>query len=471
MSDEEGGGGGSGDDDDGKNGSLAGLVGSGGLVGLHGSSGSSLVSSARARVLSSPPLSTLLASSISPALVFELSSREKRARRATMTTHHFACQLPMFMPVGTQGSVKGLTALDLENARVQLILGNTYHLEQRPGSALIETMGGLHNFVSWKQAMLTDSGGFQMVSLSDLLEVSEHAVTFQDPATGNTTTLTPEHCMQVQNRIGADIMMALDDVVSSTANDPKRYEEATYRTTRWLKRCIAAHKRTDRQSLFGIVQGGLDLALRRKSCEELVPLNLPGYAVGGLSGGEDKANFWRGVDASLELLPENKPRYVMGVGYPVDIVVCVALGADMFDCVYPTRTARFGTAMVSSGLLKLRSRSFANDMRPIEAGCDCATCKRYTRAYLHTIVTREPVASSLVSVHNVRYMMRLMEQIREAIENNRFEAFVQQFMRKQFPRVRANDDYAVPYEKMEEDGRAPVWVREALAKAGIALKS
>ncbi|KDO81050.1 hypothetical protein CISIN_1g0377181mg, partial [Citrus sinensis] len=259
------------------------------------------------------------------ALRFEVLGRFNRARAAQLTLPHFVCQTPLFMPVGTQGTIKGLTTDQLEEIGCQIILGNTYHLALRPTSELIDELGGLHKFMNWPRALLTDSGGFQMVSLLHLADITEKGVTFQSPVDGKPMLLTPEESIQIQNRIGADIIMALDDVVRTT---------------------ITAHKRPHEQNLFGIVQGGLDPVLRDICVRGLVDRNLPGYAIGGLAGGEDKDSFWRVVAQCTAALPEDKPRYVMGVGYPLDIVVCSALGADMYDCVYPTRTARFGTALV-----------------------------------------------------------------------------------------------------------------------------
>ena len=288
------------------------------------------------------------------ALTFEVLSRFNRARVARMVLPHFVCETPMFMPVGTQGSVKGLTSQQLETLGCQVILGNTYHLENRPGSELVASAGGMHAFMNWRRGMLTDSGGFQMVSLLHLAEITEQGVTFQSPVDGAPMLLTPEHSIGIQNRIGADIIMALDDVVPALEASAARFEEAAHRTLRWIDRCVAAHARPSEQSLFGIVQGGTDARLRQLCLEGLVSRDLPGYAIGGLVGGEDKAAFWRTVAQCAAALPPGKPRYVMGVGYPLDIVVCSALGADMYDSVYPTRTGRFGTALVPEGTLRLR---------------------------------------------------------------------------------------------------------------------
>ncbi|XP_057815980.1 uncharacterized protein LOC131029476 isoform X4 [Cryptomeria japonica] len=353
------------------------------------------------------------------------------------------------MPVGTQGTIKGLANDQLEEIGCQIILGNTYHLALRPGADLIDELGGLHKFMNWSRALLTDSGGFQMVSLLHLADITEKGVTFQSPVDGKPMLLTPEESIHIQNKIGADIIMALDDVVKTTITGP-RVEEATYRTLRWIDRCIAAHERPAEQNLFGIVQGGLDPVLRDICVRGLVARDLPGYAIGGLSGGEDKDSFWRVVAQCTAGLPEDKPRYVMGVGYPLDIVVCSALGADMYDCVYPTRTARFGTALVPEGVLKLKHAAMASDCRPIDPTCSCMVCKRYSRAYIHSIVTKDAMGSQLLSYHNLAYMMKLSKDLHSSILGGCFPEFVQGFLQTQFPR-----------------GDVPEWVCNAMEVAGI----
>ncbi|KAI0241518.1 Queuine tRNA-ribosyltransferase catalytic subunit 1 [Lamellibrachia satsuma] len=327
------------------------------------------------------------------------------------------------MPVGTQGTLKGITPDQLEELNCQIILGNTYHLGHRPGPKLISEVGGLHNFMQWNRGLLTDSGGFQMVSLLDLSEMTEEGVKFVSPHDNSVMMLTPEKSIEIQNDIGADIIMQLDDVVSSTTTG-SRVVEAMHRSIRWLDRCIKAHKRPDKQNLFGIVQGGLDAELRTECANEMVKRDVPGFAIGGLSGGEEKCHLWRMVTLSTDILPKEKPRYLMGVGFAVDLVVCVALGCDMFDCVYPTRTARFGRALVRSGQLQLKSQRYATDMRPIDADCTCLTCRTYSRAYLHSIVTHESVSCSLLSLHNVAFQMKLMADIRQSIRDDRFPQFV-----------------------------------------------
>ncbi|KAL6578368.1 hypothetical protein OROMI_010696 [Orobanche minor] len=397
--------------------------------------------------------------------------RFNRARAAQLTLPHFVCQTPLFMPVGTQGTIKGLTTSQLEEIGCQIILGNTYHLALRPTSELIDELGGLHRFMNWPRALLTDSGGFQMVSLLHLADITEKGVTFQSPVDGKPMLLTPEESIQIQclfswdfikvlngveqlkNRIGADIIMALDDVVKTTITGP-RIEEAMYRTLRWIDRCIAAHKRPHDQNLFGIVQGGLDPVLRDICVKGLVERDLPGYAIGGLAGGEDKDSFWRVVAQCTAALPEDKPRYVMGVGYPLDIVVCSALGADMYDCVYPTRTARFGTALVPEGVLKLKQQAMADDIRPIDPMCECMVCKKYSRAYLHCLVTKDAMGSQLLSYHNLFYMSKLSRDLHSSIVEGRFPQFVCKFLQNMFPK-----------------GDIPQWVCNAMDVAGIDISS
>lgn len=374
-----------------------------------------------------------------------------KARYGIMSLRHADVALPIFMPVGTQGTMKGVLTDQLIDLDCHILLGNTYHLGMRPGIETLKKAGGLHEFMSWPRAILTDSGGFQMVSLLQLAEIDENGVNFRSPFDNSECMLTPEHSIEIQNAIGADIMMQLDDVVKTTTTGP-RVEEAMHRTIRWVDRCIKAHARDDDQSLFPIVQGGLNPELRKQCVEGLTKRHFRGIAVGGLSGGESKAEFWRTVHTCTDLLPKDKPRYLMGVGFAADLVVCVALGIDMFDCVFPTRTARFGSALVMSGQLNLKQKKYALDMRPIDEDCQCSTCKLYTRSYLHHVVTVESVACSLLSVHNIAFQLRLMRQMREAIERDEFPQYVRSFM-------------AVHY----AHEAVPKWIREALAAVNIEL--
>ncbi|KAI9501838.1 Queuine tRNA-ribosyltransferase catalytic subunit 1 [Coemansia spiralis] len=397
-------------------------------------------------------IDTPIESSSSPALKFEVLAKcsTTKARASKMHLPHHTAHTPMFMPVGTMGSIKGITTKQLEELDCHVILGNTYHLGSRPGPELLEKAGGLHRFMAWNRGLLTDSGGFQMVSLLKLANITEEGVEFENPHDGKKMMLTPEMSIGLQNAIGADIMMQLDDVVSSLTVGP-RVEEAMWRSIRWLDRSIKAHKRPLEQNLFPIVQGGLDEQLRTLSAQELVKRDSPGYAIGGLSGGEAKGSFWRMVNLSTDILPSNKPRYCMGVGYAEDLVVCSALGVDMYDCVFPTRTARFGNALVRTGSLSLRQGKYKDDVSPIDKDCDCSTCKNYTRAYLHTTVTKETTGCHLVTIHNIAFQMRLMRDIRQAIVNDQYPSFIREFAKLRFGKT------------------VPLWIVEALKSVNIDL--
>jgi len=377
-----------------------------------------------------------------------------RARAADMILPHSTVQTPIFMPVGTQGTLKGIVPQQLVDLDCRIMLSNTYHLGNRPGEEVLKASGGLHKFMNWSRSLLTDSGGFQMVSLAKLTEITEEGVNFESPYDGSKCLLTPERSIEIQQAIGADIMMQLDDVVDSTCKDEQRFEDARHRTVRWLDRCIDAHTHPDKQNLFPIVQGGLDEEKRKDCADQLTRRSVPGFAIGGLSGGEDKQTFCKIVKVSADNLPEEKPRYVMGVGHQVDMIACVALGSDMFDCVFPTRTARFGTALVfdAPGELILKKAQYKMDFRPIDEDCSCSTCKNYTRAYLHTIVTKEASACSLLSIHNVAHQLKLMKKARDAIIEDKFPAFVAEFMRRLFP-----------------DHQYPDWAEEAFLGVGISL--
>lgn len=389
-----------------------------------------------------------------PALTFKVvgSCSTTKARVGVMSLPHQDVDTPVFMPVGTKGTIKGLLPQQLVALNCQIILGNTYHLGTKPGVEILKKAGGLHKFMNWPRALLTDSGGFQMVSLLELAEITEDGVNFKSPYDGSECMLTPEHSTEIQNAIGADIMMQLDDVVHSTTTGP-RVEEAMHRTTRWLDRCLGAHSRNDDQTIFPIVQGGLDPDLRKQSALQHIERNSRGFAIGGLSGGESKDDFWKMVHLSTDLLPKDKPRYCMGVGFAEDLVVCCALGVDMYDCVFPTRTARFGCALIDEGQINLKNVTFETDCRPIDSECRCTTCKRYTRAYLHSIVTSETVACQLVSVHNIAYQMRLMQRIRSSILEDTYPNFVRSFMKRKYT-----------------DGNYPQWIVDALNAVGVKLE-
>ena len=410
-----------------------------------------------------------------PALCFYVHATSGRARATTVhLPSKRAVPTPIFMPVGTKGTIKSLTTEEIchdESLNCPIILGNTYHLALQPGTELIKDMDGLHKFMHWDRGILTDSGGFQMVSLLKLAEITEEGVTFENPfeqGSNERMLLRPEDSITHQNNIGSDIMMALDDVVSSVTDNDERFEIATYRTLRWLDRCFAAHTKPKEQNLFAIVQGGLDTkvgGLREKCLAGFRARDdmIPGYAIGGLAGGESKEDFWKVVDQCCKALPDDKPRYLMGVGYPLDLVVCSALGVDMYDCVYPTRTARFGVALVpgsAPGTLRLKSNEFSNDHRVIMEGCGCPACKGgYTRARLHTLLKRNnPLAASLMTTHNIAYMMFLVRGMRDAVMENRYGDYVRTFIRDQF-RGTENGGQDVPQ-----------WVNDALEAAGIELK-
>ncbi|XP_014216555.1 queuine tRNA-ribosyltransferase catalytic subunit 1 [Copidosoma floridanum] len=386
-------------------------------------------------------------------LTFEIRAEcsTTKARMGLMQLVHHHVDTPVFMPVGTQGTLKGLLPQQLEDLNCQIILGNTYHLGNRPGPEVLDKAGGLHKFMNWNRALLTDSGGFQMVSLLKLAEITEEGVKFKSPFDGSESMLTPERSIQIQNSIGADIIMQLDDVVSSTTTGP-RVEEAMHRTTRWLDRCLSANEKPHEQSIFPIVQGGLDPVLRTESAKQLTQRKVNGYAVGGLSGGESKEDFWKMVHLSTDILPKNKPRYLMGVGFAVDLVVCCALGIDMFDCVFPTRTARFGCALTHSGQLNLKQGQYSMDKKPIDETCSCSTCQTYSRSYIHQIVTIETVACHLLTVHNIAFQMRLMKEIRQSIEEQRYPQYIQNFMLQNYP----NKDY-------------PEWIVHALKAVNVQL--
>ncbi|KEF59909.1 queuine tRNA-ribosyltransferase [Exophiala aquamarina CBS 119918] len=304
-----------------------------------------------------------------------------------------------------------------------------------------------------------NSKRFQMVSLLKLAKVTEEGVRFLSPHDGSPMLLTPEHSMSLQNSIGSDIIMQLDDVIQTTSPDHARIKEATDRSIRWLDRCIVAHKYPEKQNLFCIIQGGLDLELRRQCSIEMVKRDTPGIAIGGLSGGEAKADFCKVVDTCTNLLPDEKPRYVMGIGYPEDIVVAVALGADMFDCVWPTRTARFGNAITPFGVLNIKHSRYAEDFTPVEDGCTCTTCRPreagglgITRAYLYHLAAKETVGAHLLTIHNVHHLLTLMRRTREAILKDAYPAFAREFFQSYFP----------------EEG-PPEWARDALKGVGIEI--
>lgn len=345
---------------------------------------------------------------------FEILAVDGAARRGRLHTPHGAVETPAFMPVGTQGSVKAMTPEEVRESGAQMILANTYHLHLRPGEETVQAAGGLHAFMHWEGPILTDSGGFQAFSLAPLRQITEEGVRFRSHLDGSEIMLTPEKAVQIQEALGADVIMPLD-ICPPYPCERSEAAEAVARTTRWARRSVAVKSRED-QALFGIVQGGVYADLRRRSAEELAALDLPGYAVGGLSVGEPKEEMAEMLAATTPLLPSDRPRYLMGVGSPAEVITAVKLGVDLFDCVLPTRLARHGTVWAGEGTLNLRNARFARDFTPIDDGCSCYACRHYTRAYIrHLLMAGEILGIRLTSIHNLHYLGSLMERLRRAI--------------------------------------------------------
>jgi queuine tRNA-ribosyltransferase len=331
-------------------------------------------------------------------------------------------ETPKFMPVGTLATVKGLTPAQLRETGAQMILANTYHLHLQPGEDIVEKAGGLQDFMGWKRPILTDSGGFQVFSLSELRKIRELGVTFRSPRDGRIIEMTPEKSIQIQNALGADVIMAFDECPPAQSSRDV-VTTATDRTYRWLERCMTAHQRPQDQALFGIVQGGIYEDLRQKAANELVKLDLIGYAIGGVSVGEDPGLIHQIVRFTTPLLPPTKPRYLMGVGTYREMVIAIASGIDLFDCVIPTRFGRHGTAMVKGERINLKNAQFKEDFTPLDAECPCYTCRNFTRSYLnHLVKSGEMLAYILLSLHNVTELVRFTQRIREAILSDRFMA-------------------------------------------------
>ena len=348
------------------------------------------------------------------------------ARLGRLTTPHGVIETPAFMPVGTAATVKGQTQRDLEELDAQIILGNTYHLYLRPGHELIRTMGGLHQFMSWRRPILTDSGGFQVFSLSSLRKVADEGVTFRSHLDGSEHFLSPEKSAEIQIALGSDIMMVLDECIE-TPSEESRAREAAARTLDWARRSrdyFARHGDRTKQMLFGIVQGGTQAALRRANADALVDLNFPGYAIGGLSVGEPRELTREIVESTLEHLPKDQPRYLMGVGTPEEIVEYANLGVDMMDCVLPTRAARHGLLFTSEGKVSIKQARYAQDGGPLDPNCGCRVCQRYTRAYLrHLYASNEVLAQVLNTIHNLSFYLDTMRRVRHSIslgEESRF---------------------------------------------------
>jgi len=350
----------------------------------------------------------------------QASCSQTKARAGVWHTPHGPVSTPRFMPVGTLGTVKGLTPEQLQKAGATMILANTYHLHLQPGEGIIERAGGLHQFMGWFGPILTDSGGFQVFSLSQLRKITEDGVIFRSPKDGRIINMTPEHSIQIQNALGADVIMAFDECPPAQATR-EEVVAATERTYRWLKRCISAHQRPTEQALFGIVQGGIYLDLRATAVRQLVELDLPGYAIGGVSVGEKPALIHEVVRKTAPLLPPEKPRYLMGVGTYREIVIGISAGVDVFDCVIPTRLGRHGAALVAGERWNLKNAQFREDFTPLDPNCPCYTCQNFTRAYLnHLVRSREMLAYILISLHNVTELIGFTQKIRAAILGDRF---------------------------------------------------
>lgn len=364
-----------------------------------------------------------------PAIKYRLIKKEKHtgARLGEIITPHGTFPTPMFMPVGTQASVKSIAPEELDAMGANIILSNTYHLWLRPGEDLVEEAGGLHKFMNWNKGILTDSGGFQVFSLADLRNIKEEGVYFRNHLNGQKLFLSPEKAINIENALGADIIMSFDEC-------PPFFESYDYikksveRTSRWAERGLKAHKYPDCQGLFGIVQGGGHKDLRQQSARDLVSLDFPGYSIGGLSVGESKAEMNNVLEFTTPLLPENKPRYLMGVGSPDALIDGVIRGVDMFDCVLPTRIARNGTCMTSHGRLVVKNAKYARDFTPIDDNCNCYTCRNFTRAYVrHLLKADETFGLRLTSYHNLYFLINLMKQVREAIMNDNLLEFREHF--------------------------------------------
>ena len=364
-----------------------------------------------------------------PAVTYELIKTDTRtkARRGRVTTPHGTIETPVFMPVGTAATVKAMRPEEIKALGAEIILSNTYHLYLRPGHEIVKAAGGLHKFMNWDRPILTDSGGFQVFSLGAMRKIREEGVEFRSHIDGSKHMLSPEKSMEIQNALGSDIIMAFDECAPYPA-DRQYVKDSLERTTRWLRRCKEYHQNTDRQSLFGIMQGGMYTDLRRESAEQIVELDLPGYAIGGLSVGEPKPLMYEIMDECVDYLPKEKPRYFMGVGSPDCLFEGVERGIDMFDCVLPTRIARHGMAMTSQGRVNIKNAAYEKDFTPLDPNCDCYTCRNYSKAYLrHLFKADEILSSMLMTNHNLHFLVNTMKNIRKSIEEDRFLEYKKEF--------------------------------------------
>ena len=359
----------------------------------------------------------------------EKKSSQCKARTGTIETNHGVIKTPVFMPVGTRATVKAMNNDELKSIGSQIILSNTYHLYLKPGQEIIRKADGLHKFMNWDKPILTDSGGFQVFSLSKTRKITEEGVQFRSHIDGSKHFISPEKSMEIQNDLGSDIMMAFDECVPYPASY-EYTEDSMKRTLRWLKRCKDYHKNTDKQNLFGIIQGGMYKDLREYSAKNTIDFDLPGYAIGGLSVGEPRDLMIDLLDFTTDFMPENKPRYLMGVGTPDYLFEAVEHGDDMCDCVLPTRIARNGTALTSKGKLVVKNAKYKDDFSPLDENCDCYACKNHTRAYIrHLLNVDEILGARLLSIHNLRFLIKLMENIRKSIEEDRYLEFKDEFYR------------------------------------------
>lgn len=363
------------------------------------------------------------------AFSFERLKTQGAARAGVFHTPHGDIPTPVFAPVGTQATVKAVPPRDLDEIGASLVLSNTYHLHLRPGADLVRDMGGLHRFMQWHHPILTDSGGFQVFSLAQINKIDDDGVTFQSHIDGSRHRFTPEVSMEIQEKLGADIIMCFDQCPPPT--ERQIVEIAVSRTSAWAARCRMAHPDDSVQALFGIQQGGIYPDLREQSSTHLTALDFPGYAIGGLAVGESKSEMYQTLDYCIPMLPEDKPRYLMGVGAPDDLAQAVLRGIDIFDCVLPTRLARHGAVFTPDGNLNIGRSQFARDERPLDAECDCTCCQHFSRAYLrHLVKAGELLAHYLLSVHNIRFLIRHMEAMRQAIFDADLEHYVSGFLQR-----------------------------------------
>ncbi|USE83723.1 tRNA guanosine(34) transglycosylase Tgt [Acinetobacter tibetensis] len=363
---------------------------------------------------------------------FEKLAQSGRARRGRLTLEHGVVETPVFMPVGTYGTVKGMLPRDIEDIQAQIILGNTFHLYLRPGLDVIEAHGGLHKFMKWDKPILTDSGGFQVFSLGAMRKIKEEGVTFRSPIDGSKVFLSPEVSMEIQKTLNSDIVMIFDECTPYPATHEEA-QKSLQLSLRWAKRCKTHHhdELNNSNALFGIIQGGMYEDLREESLTGLLDIGFDGYAIGGLSVGEPKEEMIKVLDYLPNKMPADKPRYLMGVGKPEDIVEGIRRGVDMFDCVMPTRNARNGHYFVTDGLVRIRNSKYRHDQQPLDPHCDCYTCTNFTRAYLfHLEKCGEMLGSMLGTIHNLRYYQRFTQDIRNALDNGTFDAFVEDFYQR-----------------------------------------